>query len=172
MKGEGEVIRIELQRFLSQKLCLGEDVLADTGECSVRRIPQARGNGAIKNKITVEFPSVDLRNVVRGAAYNLAGQPDAGIRLEIAHHLMANFKALSAASFKLKQKYKDCKPNIKYNDEEMDLILDFRTTEMAGWRRLKPAQTKELMKEGGDAAEEMSCVDMSELLNNDSDQDM
>ena len=112
IEGDGEEMRIELQRFLSQKLRLGEDVMADAGDCSLRRIPPANKNG-IKHEVTVEFPTVDLRDVVRSAAYNLAGQPGAGIRLEIAHHLMPNFKALSSTSYKLKQKYPGCKRNMR-----------------------------------------------------------
>ena len=163
IKGEGEDMRVELQRFLANKLRLGEDVLSDAGECSIRRIPSNKGS-KIEYEATVEFPSVELRDVVKGAAYNLAGQANAGIRLEIAHHLMANFKALSTASYKLKQKFPGCKRNIKYDDEHLDLILDFKTADNDRWKRLRPEQARELQKAGGEAAEEMSTSDMSELL--------
>ena len=123
-------MRIELQRFLTQKLRLGEDVLTDTGDCSIRRIPTSRqAKGGITHEVTVEFPSVDLRDVVRGAAYNLAGHEDSGVRLEILHHLMANFKALNSASYRLRTKFKSCKRNIKYDDENNDLVLDFSRPE-------------------------------------------
>ena len=109
IKGEGDELRIDFQKFLSNRLRLGEDVLADTGNCSIRRILASKINKEITNEVTVEFPTVDLRDVVRGATYNLAGQEGAGIRLEIAHHLMANFKALNSASYRLKTKFKACK---------------------------------------------------------------
>ena len=98
IKGDADTMRIELQKFLSVKLGLGEDVLADMAECSIRRIPAGRKKSGIAHEVLVEFPTVDLRDVVRGAAYNLASHPDSGIRLEIPHHLMANFKALNTAS--------------------------------------------------------------------------
>lgn len=166
VKGDGDDLRVELQRFLSQRLRLGEDVVMDTINCSLRRIPAApRKKNGIKDEVTVEFPSVELRDVVRGAAYNLAGQKEAGIRLEIAHHLVANFNALSSASFRLKNKHPNCKRNIKYDDENFDLVLDFKTSEDARWRKLRPQQARELLRETGDAAEEVSTADMSEILN-------
>ena len=101
---------------------------------------------------------------MRGAAYNLAGQAEAGIRLEIPHHLMANFKALSSASYRLKLKYKNCKRNIKYDDETCDLVLDFKTGEDCPWKKLRPAQARQLLKEEGGSAEEVSTSDMSDIL--------
>lgn len=106
---------------------------------------------------------MDLRDVVRSSAFNLAGQTDCGIRLEIAHHLMPNFKALNRASYKLRQKYASCKRNIKYDDEKADLVLDFKTTAEASWKKLRPDQARELERGLGDA-EELSASDMSELL--------
>ena len=164
IEGEGENLRVGLQIFLSQRLRLGEDILSDVGDCSLRRIPSPKGNSNIKNEVTVEFPSTDLRDAVRSAAFNLAGHPDAGIRLEIPHHLMSNFKALNAASYKLKQRHKNCKRNIKYADEDFDLVLDFKTSENDRWRRLKPAQARELMLNEGEAAEEISTADLTEIL--------
>ena len=130
-------MRIELQKFLSQRLRLGEDVVSDMGDCSLRRIPPSK-NSTIKGEVTVEFPSVELRDIVRGAAYNLAGMPEAGIRLEIPHHLMANFKALNAASYRLKQKYKDCRRNVKFDDEDMDLVWISRSRTRRGERSSNP----------------------------------
>ena len=164
VKGTGDELRIELQRFLSQRLRLGEDVIADTGDCSIRKLPPAGGKSTITHEITVEFPTVDLRDLVRSAAYNLAGQPEAGIRLKIPHHLMSNFKALNSASYKLKQKYKDCKRNVKYDDEKLELVLDFKTSDESIWKRLVPARAKELLCNGGESVEEVSVTDMTELL--------
>ena len=144
---------------------LGEDVLMNLRDCSIRRIPSGtRRANSITNEVTVEFPTVELRDVVRGAAFNLAEHPEAGIRLEIPHHLMSSFKALNAASYRLRMKFKECKRNIKYDDNNFDLVLDFKTGEDSGWRRLRPAQAKEILKEDGGSAEEISTVDLSELL--------
>ena len=165
IKGQGDQLRMELQKFLSVKLGLGEDVLTDTAECSIRRIPTGRKkNNRIEHEVLVEFPTVDLRDVVRGAAYNLADHPDSGILLEIAHHLMANFKALSNASYRLKQKYPACKRNIKYDDECADLVLDFKVGQSSNWKKLRPSQARELVREEAGGAEEVSASDLTELL--------
>ena len=167
IKGNGAAIRIELQKFLSQKLRLGEDVLTDIKDCSIRRIPSGNKNSPITNEVTVEFPSAELRDVVRGSAFNLAGHPEAGIRLEVPHHLMSNFKALNAASYRLKKKFSSCHRNIKYDDEHYDLVLDFKTGQEAPWRKLGPLQARELLREEGGDAEEMSVADMTDLLGGD-----
>lgn len=116
----------------------------------------------IAHEVVVQFPTVNLHDVVRGAAYNLAGEKKCGIRLEIAHHLMNNFKALSTASYKLKQKYPDCKRNIKYDDERCDLALEFKTCTDGQWRRLRPEQAKQMEYEA--RVDDMSASDMTELL--------
>ena len=162
IKGEGEEMMADLQKFLAQRLRLGEDVLADAEDCRIRRVPRGQNSG-IQWEAAVEFPTVDLRDVVRAAAFNLAGYEDCGIRLEIAHHLMPNFRALSRASYKLKQKFSACKRNIKYEDEKADLVLDFKTSPTTNWRRLHPEQARQMAKEEGDL-EIVSATDMSELL--------
>ena len=168
IRGDGEDLRIELQKFLTHKLRLGEDVLTDTKDYAIRKIPSGSSRaGKIVNEVTVEFPSTELRDVVRGAAFNLAGQSEAGIRLEIPHHLMSNFKALNAASYRLKTKFAGCKRNIKYDDDCNDLILDFKTNNESGWRRLRPSQAKGLLRDEGGLAEEMTAADMTGLLAQD-----
>ena len=77
---------------------------------------------------------------------------------------MSSFKALNAASYRLRMKFKECKRNIKYDNDDFDLVLDFKTGEDNGWKRLKPAHTKEILREDGGSAEEISTADMSELL--------
>ena len=121
-------------------------------------------NSTIDHEVAVEFPTVDLRDVVRQSAYNLAGKTNCGIRLEIAHHLMANFKALNTASFKLKQKHSSCKRNIKYDDETLDLVLDFKLDEDANWKKLRPSQARQMLKNEG-VSEEVTASDMSNILN-------
>ena len=163
VQGEGEGMKVNLMRFLVEKLRLGEDAVAGAEDCHIRRVPKAN-NPTIQHEVAVEFPTVDLRDVVRGAAYNLANHEDSGIRLEIAHHLMNNFKALNSASYRIKTRFPQCKRNIKYDDEMCDLILEFRTTPGSGtWKRLRPDQARIMLSEEG-RAEEMSASDMSELL--------
>ena len=77
---------------------------------------------------------------------------------------MANFKALNAASYRLKQRYKDCRRNVKFDDEDIDLVLDFKISDKTGWEKLKPTQARKLLAEDGGMAERMSTADMTKLL--------
>ena len=155
---------VGLQCFLAKKLNLGEDILTEAGGCAIRRIPNnQRVSGGIKDEAMVEFPSVDLRDAVRAAAYNLAGQ-QAGIRLEVPHHLMNNFKALNTAAYRIKQKFPLCKRNVKFDDEINDLVLDFKTSDEDRWRKVRPQQARDMLKNDVNAVEEMSSADLSELL--------
>ena len=111
---------------------------------------------------------------VRGAARELAGNPDAGMRLEVPNFLQASLKALEAVSFNLKKKHPEIKRNIKFNDGDMDLVLDFCTNpgvDGAQWRKVLPAQAKliksTLGKKSGRSMEVTS--DELELLLGDED---
>ena len=50
------------------------------------------------------FSTVEVRNVVRRAAKELGGDPNAGIRLEILVALKPSLKALESLSYSLKAK--------------------------------------------------------------------
>lgn len=164
IRGEGGDTKTAILTFLASKLRLGEDVIADAEDSHIVRVPA--GKGVVKHEVVVEFSTVDLRDIVRRSAYNLAGESNTGIRLEVPHHLMKNFKALEAASYKLKQKYKGLKRNIKFDDEVCDLALEFRLHTDAPWKKLRPDQAKEMQRIGGEA-EEVSAVDVASLLGED-----
>ena len=161
VRGPQDEIRASVGRFLSDKLKLPEEVVEEAAASKVARVP-ASSKSKVTCEVTVEFPSVHLRDIVRKSAFNLAGDREAGIRLEIPHHLMNNFKALEAASYRLKLKHENLKRIIKYDDEMMDLVLDFKIGAEA-WRRLKPCQARELQKSDG-GVEEVSAADMTDLL--------
>ena len=92
---------------------------------------------------------------MRRAAKELAGDSEAGIRLEVPTRLQPSLKALEAVSFSLKQKNKDTKRSIKFDDQSMDLILDFNTKPddpASPWRRVTADQAKQMkpkLKNGG-----------------------
>ena len=74
----------------------------------------------------------------------MAGSRDAGIRLEIPLYLLPSLKALEAVSFNLKRKNPGTKRSIKFDDQEMDLILDFNIdpSGAGAWRRVSASQAK------------------------------
>ena len=132
-------VRKGLGNFLKNRLGLGPAFLADMGELSVKRVasgPRAK----ITGEVIAIFSSVDVRDAVRGAAKELAGSPDAVIRLEIPTSLQPSLKALETVSFHLKKKHPKLRRNIKFDDAEMDLVLDFSTDPDFGapWRKVRP----------------------------------
>ena len=132
-----------LGQYLKARLCLGPNFLTDMGEISVKRVA-AGPRSKITGEVIAVFATVEVRDAVRGAAKELAGSPDAGMRLEIPRFLQPSLKALEAVSFNLKKKFPNIKRNIKFDDGEMDLVLDFCTNPDAGeqWRKVRPAQAK------------------------------
>ena len=119
----GTDLKAGLRDFLKGKLKLDAAFLTDMGNLSIKRVacgPRSK----IRDEVIVVFSSPDVRDAVRGSARELAAHPEAGIRLEIPHSLQPSLKALEAVSYKLKQKYPDIRRNIKFDDQEKDLILD------------------------------------------------
>ena len=75
-------------------------------------------------------------------------------------HISSNLKALEAVSYNLKQKNKEVKRSIKFDDHVMDLVLDFNIDPSAPgshWKRVTAVQAKQMRSKlaptGGRAAE-------------------
>ena len=64
------------------------------------------------------------------------------MRLHIPGHLEPHFKALEGLSYALKQRFPGLKRNIKYDDANMDLRLDFQIEPQSDWRVVLPNQAK------------------------------
>ena len=114
------------------------------GEISVKRVA-AGPRSKITGEVIALFSSVDVRDAIRGAARELAGSPEAGMCLEVPHFLQPSLKALETVSYNLKQKHPGIRRNIKFDDGEQDLVLDFCTNpgdDDARWRRVRPDQAK------------------------------
>ena len=134
------------------------------GTVSLKRVafgPRSK----IKNEVVVVFSSTEVRDAVKGSARELAGHPNAGIRLEIPFALQPSLKALESVSYRLKQKYPDIKRNIKFDDDEKDLVLDFCTdpSSEAPWRKVRPAQAKAMKKKLGGGGSQSLAVTEDEL---------
>lgn len=152
-------------KFIATDLKLGESVsLGDI--TSVKRVPKSR-TAKVVDEAVVEFGDIEARDLVRSSAYNLAGNTKAGIRLEIPPHLMGSFQLLSNASYRLKQKFPDCKRNIKFCDETGCLVLNFKTAEGSSWKRLNQDQAKNMS--GISRVANVTADAMSELLEDGQD---
>ena len=126
--------------FLKNRLNLSSSFLTDIGRVSVMRVVGSKVN----HKVIAVFGSIEIRDAVRRAARELAGAADAGIRLEISLYSQPSLKALEAVSYGLKQKNPGVKRSIKFNDQEMDLVLDFNVDPdgVEVWRRVSASQAK------------------------------
>ena len=124
--------------FLKQKLKLEGSFLASMGNISVVTVPFTT-RSKIKEEVIVTFGTVEIRDIVRRAAKELGGDPGAGVRLEIPQFLQSSLKALESVSFALKKKHPNTRRNIKFDDERMDLVLDFclePSEDDARWRKI------------------------------------
>lgn len=109
----------------------------------------AEGPGAkIKDEVVAVFSTVEIRDTIRQSAKELGGERGQRIRLEIPYVLQSGLKLLESVSYHLKKKYLGIKRNIKFDDGEMDLILDFNIDPDLSrtWRRITPQQASDMKK--------------------------
>ena len=150
-------------KFMTEKLMLDETTVRCLGDFRVERVPFGPKTRH-KNEMMVVFQSVEARDVVRSAATNLAGSgPDVGIRLEVPNHLRAAMKALQLLSYDLKGKYPNIRRNILYDDETLDLVLDFCTTPEGKWRRISSDQARHRKRNGTGAVSGAFRLEEGEL---------
>ena len=166
----GSDLKKALGTFLRSRLKLDNAFLVDMGDVSIKKVA-AGPRSKITGEVIAVFSTVAVRDTVRGMARELAGDPDAGVRLEIPHGLQTNLKALESLSYNLKKKYPDLRRNIRFDDDEMDLVLHFSTNPEANvpWKKVKPEQAKALKAKLGRAAanngvEDVTDEDLGNLL--------
>ena len=68
---------------------------------------------------------------------------------EIPNHLKANMKALQSLSFSIKSKHSGAKRNILFDDDALDLVMDFCLGEGQPWKRVTARQAKLKTKNTG-----------------------
>ena len=134
--------------FLRNSLLLDTGTLAGLSSFCVQRVPHGPG-AKIKNEAIVTFESVEARDVVRGAARNLAwkGQ-EYRVRLEIPNQMKTAMKALQSVAYEIRRKYPTARTNVLMDDDNLDLILDFGTSEGQSWRRMTSLQARDRSKKG------------------------
>ena len=144
---EGSDVEGAVRNFLVQNLKI-EDI-DSLGNIVVQRIPHGPGS-KIKNEALVTFGSVEARDVVKGAARNLAGKgPEYGVRLELPNHLKSAMRAVQAVSYEIKKRYPGARRNVLFDDETMDVVLDFCVSEGGSWKRLSSGQARERKRKTG-----------------------
>ena len=139
---DGESCREGAIRFMRDTMKLDGSTIDGLGEFVAEKVPFGPKTKH-KNEVIVRFTTVEARDVVRSAATNLAGcGPEVGVRLEVPNHLRASMKAVQTLSYDLKQKHPGARRNVLYDDELMDLVLDFSIGDGHPWRRVTADQAR------------------------------
>ena len=120
------------------------------GIVRVRSSPQSKAY----MEILITFSDHYERDFYYSKAKNLAeyrnseGDPTAGIRLDIPPYLMSTFKLLSDHGYEIrKANGVDTKRYIKYDDENLSLILEIRLPGQTKWIRIRPDQARSFSEE-------------------------
>ena len=149
-----EELLVSLADFFGTKLRIPSGELLEDDIVEIRRI-QARsrpsrlgsgadhGEGRIRDEVLVVLRDVGARDLVFRQAGNLAASREGkhpnsvGLRLQIPTHLLGKFNTLNQHGFDLKRKYGDgLKRHIKFDDMELDLVMDVRLPEGEEWIRV------------------------------------
>ena len=143
--GQGDT-HTKVRKFMTEHLKLDSQFMESIGPFTAMRVPGGPA-AKIRGEVIVSFQSVDVRDAVKGSARNLAGKGrDYGVRLELPNHLKSAMKALQSASFEIKSRFGEARRNVLFDDETMDLVLDFSIGEGKPWKRMSSAQAIERKK--------------------------
>ena len=164
----GPNLNESLRDFLVGPLGL-DATLAD--ESLSYEVPPVRARKPkLDNEVIVLFPDIDMRDMVRSSASNLAGKKGMGIRLEIPEKLRPSLRALESVSYLIKKSNPTLKRNVKFDDETLDLVMDIKLNEDAPWQKIRPDQAKAAKKSqprtGGD--EEIDASSLQGLMGSSS----
>ena len=127
--------------FLKERLGLDGAFLSKLWPITIMMIcenTQSTDHAKVQNKATVIFQTVEERDSIRSAAVNRAKTAEpCGIRLEIPVALKSNFRVLESTAFRIRKTNPGAKTNVKFHDESLGLVLDFKTRD-SDWRSIKP----------------------------------
>ena len=105
-------------------------------------------------EILITFADHYERDFYYSKAKNLAGyrnaegDPTAGIRLDVPPYLMGTFKLLGDHGYEIRAANGvDTKRYIKYDDENLSLILEIRLPGQTKWIRIRPDQARSYSEE-------------------------
>ena len=161
--GQGD-IKDAVATFLSESLKMDSVTIKSLGDYAVEIVPHGPKTKH-KKEVIVRFQTVDARDIVKGSAPNLAGcGPDVGVRLEVPNFLKASMKALQSLSYDLKQKHHSARRNILFEDDSLDLVLDFCLGEGQKWRRVTAEQARGRAKKAPVAGFRVAEDELNDIL--------
>ena len=160
--GQGNLTEA-VKRFLVDDLGLDSCFVESVGHFDAQRVPSGPA-AKFRGEAVVHFRSVEVRDAIKSAARNLAGKGSTyGIRLELPNHLKSAMRALQSVSFDLKSKYPQARRNVLFEDESMDLVLDFCLEEGGPWKRMSSNQAIQRKKRSPPSTRDKLTLNNSEL---------
>ena len=99
--------------------------------------------GEVRDEVLVVFESSRERDDVRSFARNLE-RKGRGMRLEIPDHLWPSFRVLQGLGYELKQKNPSLRRNVLFDDNNLDLKMDF-STDGENWKTVIPSEAKKTL---------------------------
>ena len=89
--------------------------------------------------MVVSFATAQDRDLIKSMAYKLGGKKELALRLEIPNHLLGQHRVLNTAGQELRRGRPGCRTTIKFDDDNLRLVLDYRLQDEQ-WKRLGPDQ--------------------------------
>ena len=134
--------RNDLHEYLKDKLRMDPEQVGELGDVTIKRILDKKNK--YKDEAIITFESKQDRDAVKALASNLANYRDneAGMRLHIPDHLQKDFKCLMNLSYDLKKKHPSLKRSIKFDEDNLNLMMDMQTGQGEDWKRIRPSQAK------------------------------
>ena len=154
--------------FITDKLRMdGGFVQEELGHVVVKKVRDPRSK--FKDEVVVQFETKQVRDAVKAKAVNLANFRDkAGVRLELPDHLQKDFHLLMNLAYDMKQRNRDQRRNIKFDEKDAGLYMDVQVEKDGQWKRIKPVQAKGLAGRRRGGPEAMDEEELKSLVGSDS----
>ena len=159
---EGDDLLDALKVFLATKLKFSDERIGLLGHIEVTRTTGRMATD--RREALATFESRVERDCVKAAGINLAGQTEVGMAIHVPGFLMDNLTALNGVGYTIKQKQKNVKRAIKFDDTNQDIYMDICID--GQWRKITPTKARQVAKKlpvtSGTAS--LSLEDLSGLV--------
>jgi hypothetical protein len=150
--------------YVERILETDSEIIRALPRAAFKRAPSNR-NAKIQSEVVVAFATPQDRDFYKSMAFRLAGKKDHAIRLELPNHLLGQHRVLSKAGQELRSSNQGCRTNIRFDEETMKLVLDFKTQGADAWKRVRVEQASAVVgQKSGSGIQETSEEDLRELL--------
>lgn len=140
---KGPEIAKNTKSFIQTKLKITGSAYDGLGKMELKK--ERLANSRFPEEVIVIFETKEARDTVKAAGKNLGGETTAGMRLNVPGFLLDNYRILASIGYNIKESKRDVKRAIKFDDENLDLMLDIRVDNE--WRRISPSEARTAARE-------------------------